>query len=186
MDKATFDMIEKFHSIENDIYDQLCAKGMEFNEVEDLLHDSVDYREQLLRIGKYLVKEECLNKDTFIKEHYDGIEKYIKLNVIYEYDNGMALCETTSGLFYLVPQNLLACNDEMAEVTEDKMQDEDIDSQWVVSYLDLTEDKIKTIIFDSKEDAEAKYKEVKSNKDYMSELLQSKSQYEQFEVELID
>ncbi|WGT37947.1 hypothetical protein QH639_19285 [Lysinibacillus sp. 1 U-2021] len=186
MDKATFDMIKKFHIIENDIYDQLCAKGMEFSEVEDLLNNSVDYREQLLRIGKYLVKKECLNKDTFIKENYQDIEKYIKLNVIYEYDNGMALCETTSGLFYLVPQNLLSCNDEEVGDVENEIQDDENNSQWVVSYLDLIDDDVKTLFFESKEEAEAKYKEVKSNKNHMSELIQSKSQYDQFELGLID
>lgn len=181
MDKIIFDMIKKFHGIENDIYDQLCAKGMEFNEVEDLLNESVEYREQLLRVGKFLVKEEYLNKDTFIKENYEDIEKYIKLNVIYEYDNGMALCETTSSSLYLVPQRLLACYSK-EEVTEAVETEKEMKTEYVVSYLDLTIDKFKTLFFDSKEEAESAYKEIKANDDYMSEIIQSKKNYEKYEL----
>lgn len=181
MDKTTFDMIKKFHSIENDIYFKLCERGIDLSEVEDILHDSGDYYSRLLRLGKYSVKEECVNKETFILEPYEDIERYIKLYVIYEYDNGMALCETTSGSIYLVPQRLLACYNE-EEITKEDEVHEEVETEYVVSYLDLTIDKFKTLFFDSKEEAEAKYKEVKSNEDFMSEMIQSKKQYEKYEL----
>jgi len=197
MDKATFDMINKFKEIENDIYFKLCEKGIDSSEVDDILNDSVEYREQLLRLGKHAVEEEYLDKETFIQESYEGIERYIKLYVIYEYDNGMALCETTSGLNYLVPQQLLACYNE-EENTDDEEIDEyeddeekeaeilisklEVDSEYVVSYLDLKIDKFKHLFFDSKEKAVAVYKEVKANKDCMSEMIQSKKEYEKDEL----
>lgn len=181
MDKATFDMIKSFHKIENDIYFKLCEKGMDSSEVEDILHDSGDYYSQLLRLGKYSVEEECVNKETYIQEAYEDIEIYIKLYVIYEYDNGMALCETTSGSIYLVPQRLLACYNE-EELNKDEDHEEEVETEYVVSYLDLEIDKFKALFFDSKEEAEAKYKEVKNNKDCMSEQIQSKRQYEKYEL----
>jgi len=197
MDKTTFDMIKKFHSIENDIYYKLCERGMDSSEVEGILHDSGDYYSQLLRLGKYSVEEECVNKETYIQEPYEDIERYIKLYVIYEYDNGMALCETTSGSICLVPQRHLACFNE-EENTDDEEYDEyeddeekeaeilisklEVDSEYVVSYLDLKIDKFKHLFFDSKEKAVAVYKEVKANKDCMSEIIQSKKEYEKDEL----
>jgi len=180
MEKATFDMIKSFHKIENDIYFRLCERGMDSSEVEDILNDSGDYYSQLLRLGKYAVEEECVNKETYIQEPYEDIERYIKLYVIYEYDNGMALCETTSGSIYLVPQRLLACYNE-EEFTEEE-DHEEVETEYVVSYLDLQIDKFKTLFFSSKVEAEAKYKEVKSNKDCMSEQIQSKREYEKYEL----
>ena len=182
MDKATFDMIKSFHKIENDIYFKLCERGMDSSEVEDILNDSGDYYSQLLRLGKYSVEEECVNKETYIQEPYEDIERYIKLYVIYEYDNGMALCETTSGSIYLVPQRLLACYNEEEVAAEDEAHEEEMETEYVVSYLDLTIDKFKTLFFDSKEEAETVYKEVKANKDYMTEMIQSKKQYEKYEL----
>lgn len=179
MDKATFDMIRNFHKIENNIYEKLHERNIDSEEVEAILSDSVDYRERLLRIGKYSVKEDSIEKETFIKEKYEDVERYIKLYVIYEYDNGMALCETTSGLIYLIPQKLLACYDE--EITENEILEE-VESEYVVSYLDLKIDKFKTLFFDSKEDAEAKYEEVKSDEDCISEQIQTKRQYEKYEL----
>lgn len=179
MDKVTFDMIRNFQKIENNIYEKLRERNIDSEEAEAILNDSVDYRERLLRIGKYSVKEDSIEKETFIKEKYEDVDSYIKLYVIYEYDNGMALCETTSGLIYLIPQKLLACYDE--EITEDEALEE-VESEYVVTYLDLKIDKFKTLFFDSKEDAEAKYKEVKSDEDCMSEQIQTKRQYEKYEL----
>lgn len=181
MDKTTFDMIKNFHKIENDVYFRLCERGMDSSEVEDILYDSGDYYSQLLRLGKYTVEEECVNKETYILEPYEDIERYIKLYVIYEYDNGMALCETTSGSIYLVPQRLLACYNE-EDVTEAVETEKEMKTDYVVSYLDLTIDKFKTLFFDSKEEAETAYKEIKANDDYMSEIIQSKKDYEKYEL----
>lgn len=108
MDKATFDVIMKFYLVESDAEKVLDEKGLSIDDVEEALAPFMDCREQLLRIGKYLDEEEYVNKDTYIKDDYENIKKHIRMHVIYEYQNGMALCETTSGLFYLVPKELLA------------------------------------------------------------------------------
>lgn len=108
MDKTTFDAIMKFYSAEYDAEKILHAKGLSIDETEEVLEPFWDCREKLLRIGKYLVEEEYVNKDTYITEDYERVQKYIRLNIIYEYDNGLALCENTVGSIYLVPQKLLA------------------------------------------------------------------------------
>lgn len=53
--------------------------------------------------------------------------------------------------------------------------------EYVVSYLDLNEDKFKRLHFTSKEEAEAKYKEVKKNRSFMSEMIMTKKDYEEHE-----
>lgn len=108
MNKATFDAIMNFYEVEYDTQKILEEKGLDVDDIEEALEPFADCREQLLRIGKYLVKDEYVNKDTYIKDDYEDIEKYIKLHVIYEYENGMTLCGTTSELFYLIPKVLLA------------------------------------------------------------------------------
>lgn len=96
----------------------------------------------------------------------------------------MALCETTSGSIHLVPQQLLACYNE-EEIKETEVSEKIMKTEYVVSYLDLTIDKFKTLFFDSKEEAETAYKEIKANDDYMSEIIQSKKDYEKYVLGLI-
>lgn len=108
MDKATFDVIMKFYDAEYDSEKILESKGLSFDDIDDVLMPFGDTRERLLKIGKYTEKDKYINKDTYVKEPYEDIERDIKVNVIYEYENGLNLCETTSGLFYLVPKELLA------------------------------------------------------------------------------
>ena len=108
MDKQTFDMIEKFYNMSCEIYNKVCERGLSIDEAEDLVDGFDDYRDSLLRVGKYRVEEDYVNKDTYITEPYEDAERYIKFHVIYEYDNGMTLCETTTGILYLIPKELLA------------------------------------------------------------------------------
>ncbi|MFJ7982475.1 hypothetical protein ACIQ1D_19665 [Lysinibacillus xylanilyticus] len=61
----------------------------------------------------------------------------------------------------------------------------DLDS-YVVSYLDLKEDKFKVLIFPSKKEAEEKYKSVKKDKNLISEMLMTKSDYEEHEARLAE
>lgn len=195
MDKATFDIIKRFKEIEDRIYDELDDRGMSTSEIDLILDDSMEYRDQLLRLGIHSVDEECLDEETTIQESYEGIERYTKLIVIYKYDNGMTLCEDETGSIHLVPQRILACYNE-EEVIEDEEYDEDeeekedeiliskleVDGEYVVSYLDLKIQKFKTLFFDSKEEAIAVYKKVKANEDCISEMIQSKKQYEKYEL----
>lgn len=108
MDKQTFDIIEHFNYLNSEIFLDLVDKEMDMEEAEELTRKAMDYREKLLKIGKYLVEEDYVNKDTYITEPYEDIDRYIKLHVIYEYDNGMVLCSTTSEMICLVPKELLA------------------------------------------------------------------------------
>lgn len=197
MDKATFDIINGYKKIEDKIYDELDDRGMSTNDIDLILDDSMEYRDQLLRLGIHSVEEECLDKETTIQEPYEGLERYATLIVIYKYDNGMALCEDTPGSIHLVPQRYLACfneeentnNENYDEYEDDEEKETEIliskledDSEYVVSYLDLKIDKFKYLFFDSKEKAIAVYKEVKVNKDCMSEMIQSKKEYEKDEL----
>jgi len=194
MDKEIFDIIKKFKEIEDNIYDELDDRGMSSSDIDVILDDSMDYRDQLLRLGIHSVEEECLDIETTIQEPYEGLEGHTTLIVIYKYDNGMALCEDTSGSIHLVPQRHLACFNEEENTDDEEYDDDDekeaeiliskleVDSEYVVSYLDLKIDKFKHLFFDSKEKAVAVYKEAIANKDCMSEMIQSKKEYERVEL----
>lgn len=58
--------------------------------------------------------------------------------------------------------------------------------KYVISYLDLNTDKFFTLDFTSKKEAEVKYKEIKNDKNCISELMMSKSDYEQLESDLAE
>ncbi|MFS0855250.1 hypothetical protein AB3M99_02675 [Paenibacillus taichungensis] len=106
MNKETFDMIMKFYDLENKLYFKLEPKlGME--EANELLDPFMDYRDSLLKTGKYLELDKCLNKNGFLKSKYEILPSYIKLSVIYDYENGYSLCETTNGDIYLIPRDLI-------------------------------------------------------------------------------
>lgn len=55
--------------------------------------------------------------------------------------------------------------------------------QFVLSYLDLEEDKFKVRCFDSEKEANAELKVIEANKRYMSEMVMSESKWEEFELE---
>src|SRR5690625_3891316 len=106
LNKEIFEIIQQFHSIETDLYFQL-EKKLGVDEAEELLDGFTDYREKLLKIGKYLDEEAVLNRDAVLNSKYNGFPKYLKLNILYEYENGFSLCETTTGLIELIPSELL-------------------------------------------------------------------------------
>lgn len=122
MDKATFDIIKRFKEIEDNIYQKLEDRNMSTSDIDEILDASMEYHDQLLRLGKHSADEECLDKEALIQEPYENIKRYTKLIVVYEYDNGMALCEDTSGSIHLVPQRLLSYYNE-----EENTESEEID-----------------------------------------------------------
>jgi hypothetical protein len=107
LDKKTFDIIKKFESIENNLYFKL-EKELGQDKADKLLEDFTDYREKLLKIGKYADEESIVDEDGFLTKDFEGFQMYTKVNVYYRYDNGFSLCETTSGLFVFVPSDLIS------------------------------------------------------------------------------
>lgn len=59
-----------------------------------------------------------------------------------------------------------------------------MEERYVVSYLDLNTDRFNRLYFNSKEEAEDQFKQIKANEDYMSELIMSESDYEQHEMDM--
>lgn len=53
----------------------------------------------------------------------------------------------------------------------------------VLSYLDLKEDKFKVEYFDSEVNAHAELEKIKADGRYMSEMLMTESEWEEFELE---
>lgn len=59
------------------------------------------------------------------------------------------------------------------------------DEGYVITYFDLDTDKERLLSFDSKKEAEDKFKEIRKNKNYISEFLMTRSQYDQFQLDVI-
>lgn len=112
LEKQTFDFIKQQYTLETHLYHKLEEKGFDADQLYELFEELDDFREKTLRIGKHLDKEKYLNIDTHIIEDYEDVQKYIKFNLIYEYESGMVLCENTAGTYHLIPKSLLACNQE--------------------------------------------------------------------------
>lgn len=111
LNKETFDMIMKHYDLENTLYFKLEAK-LGVDEATELFDPLLNYRESLLKIGKYLELDKYVNKSGFLKSKYETLQSYLKLTVIYDYDNGYSLCENTNGDVYLIPRNLIQIDDK--------------------------------------------------------------------------
>lgn len=107
MDKNTFDIIMDFGKVENDLYFKL-EKELGQDRADELLDDFVDYRERLLKIGKHIDEDNFIDKEGFLTTRFEDFQMYTKVTVYYTYDNGFSLCETTSGLFMLVPSDFIS------------------------------------------------------------------------------
>lgn len=58
-----------------------------------------------------------------------------------------------------------------------------MNEKYVLSYLDLEEDKFKTLYFDGEPEAHEYLKTLKSTSKIMSDMIMSESKYEEFEME---
>lgn len=107
MDKKIFNLLMEYQSLENKLYWKLDKiVGME--KAEELVSSFTDLHEKTLKIGKYLDLDKYVEKDTYLIKEYEQLGRYHKMHVIYEYDNGLTLCSTTTELIYLIPKDHLA------------------------------------------------------------------------------
>lgn len=106
MNKELFDVHMKYSNLENELYFKLeQLLGME--KADELLDDFVDYREQCLKIGKHLDEDKHIGRSGFLTRKYEDFERYLRVVIIYNYDNGYSLCETTTGLIKLIPTEMI-------------------------------------------------------------------------------
>lgn len=108
MDKNIFDLVQRYSKLENNLYFKLDKMGFDADKIEDLLDEFGDLHDKTLKIGKYLESNKTVDKESYLIKQYEDIERYIRVDVIYEYDNGFTLCETTAGTLHLIPKKCLA------------------------------------------------------------------------------
>lgn len=108
MNKEVFELLEKYSKLENKLYFKLTEeKGMDEDEANKLLEGFTDFYEKNLKIGKYLDKDSYVGTETYLVKAYEDFESYLRVTIIYLFDNDFALCETTSGLIKLIPKQYL-------------------------------------------------------------------------------
>lgn len=108
MNKEIFDIVRQYSSLENTLYFKLEELGLKSDLIEELLEGFNDLEDKILKVGKYIDNDMVINKETYLIKQYEEVERYIKVNVIYECDNDMNLCETTAGSLHLIPKEYLA------------------------------------------------------------------------------
>ncbi|WP_211747944.1 hypothetical protein [Paenibacillus sp. Marseille-Q4541] len=107
MNEETLKVHMDYRDLENNLYFKL-EEALGTDKADELLDVFIDYREQYLKVGKYLDEESYIGKNGFLKEEYEGFERYLRVEIVYNYDDGFSLCESTTGLFKLVPTNLIS------------------------------------------------------------------------------
>lgn len=107
MDKKTFDVIVGYTSLVRDLYSSLETQlGREA--ADKLVEPFDDHHARELKLDIYQDDEAIINKDGFITEDYEELISYTKVNIIYSYDTGYSLCETTDGDLYLIPSGIIS------------------------------------------------------------------------------
>ncbi|MBT2759950.1 hypothetical protein [Paenibacillus sp. ISL-20] len=110
MDKNKLAILNDYYRLEQELFAKL-DKLVGENVAEELMDSLVGYREHKLKIGKSLDLDIYVGKDGFLKRQFENIPSYTSLHVIYEYDNGLSLCEAQNG-FELIPQELISFETE--------------------------------------------------------------------------
>lgn len=103
-----FDFIKQQSFLNAELYFELEKIGIDAEKLDELLDAHDELCEKTLQIGKYLDKDKYVNKNTYITKSYEGADRFLKLHIIYQYKNGMALCSSTTDFLHLVPCNLLS------------------------------------------------------------------------------
>lgn len=108
MNKQTYDVIRKFGNEVTEVYFRLKEKGFPEDEIEEILGDLNTLDMDMLNLNwSEIDKRMDEIEPTFIKEEYDNIAKFLKLYILRDCEDNMALCISTAQEVYLVPKNLL-------------------------------------------------------------------------------
>ncbi|MDP9675312.1 hypothetical protein J2W97_001295 [Paenibacillus jamilae] len=111
MNRDIFRIHMDYRNLENDLYFKL-EKEIGAEKADELLDAFMEYREQYLKIGKYLDENKYIGKMGYLSSQFEDFERYLRVEVIYNYEDGFSLCETTTGLIKLVPTELISFETE--------------------------------------------------------------------------
>ncbi|RXZ78140.1 hypothetical protein EBB07_29235 [Paenibacillaceae bacterium] len=111
MEPNLFKIIDDYQLMVANLYDKLVDKmNIDSEVVDELLNEFDEYSSNMLKLGRYTEEANVINKKKVISQDYDMVKKYTIFNIIYEYENGFSLGETTSGSLHLIPTEILIEN----------------------------------------------------------------------------
>lgn len=113
MKKETHDVIQKYDNMVAKLYFEMLELGLNEDKVNELIEKFDDFRDETYKIKKSEEKGSVLNKEAMLIDEYENWDKYLRLLVLYEYDNGFSLCETTAGNICLIPSELISFDVEI-------------------------------------------------------------------------
>lgn len=107
MDKKTFEIIDGYDKLINQLYFKLEKLGIDIDTLEELYEEFDNYKDQVLEIGEYLDKEKYVGKWGYVNKDYKGLPMYTKVEVIYSFENGYNLCRIATDLIYYLPDEII-------------------------------------------------------------------------------
>jgi hypothetical protein len=107
MNKETFEVIMNYTKLVSELHSTVSDKIG--TAVADLLVEPFDeYHAKALKLGKFQDDSQVIDKQGYITEEYERLSSYAKVAIIYSYDNGYSLCETTDGDLHLIPSKIIS------------------------------------------------------------------------------
>jgi hypothetical protein len=88
MDKKTHDIIQKYNQMVATLYFELDELGIGSEKLGELLNKFDAFYDETYKVCLHEDKEKAINKEAMLIKSYEEWSRYLRLNVIYEYDNG--------------------------------------------------------------------------------------------------
>lgn len=108
MNQQVFDMIKEYEEEINKVFSRLEERGINYEEAASIVGDLDFLHDKFLGLDWEKISQRMDEVEpTFITKDYEDIPKYLKLYIIYDCEDDMALCLSTAETVYLVPKELL-------------------------------------------------------------------------------
>lgn len=107
MDKKYFEVVNSYGSAVEKIHSKLESMGINSDELDKMFAEANSLYDKYLKLGKELDENQFIGEETTLKESFEDLPAYTRIELIYRYDNGFHLCGTTDLETYLIPSKLL-------------------------------------------------------------------------------
>ena len=108
MDKVTHSILQEYNKMVAELYFELNDLGIAPEKLDQLLEKFDVFYDKAYSINDHEVQEKVMNQEAILTSNYEEWPKYLKLTVIYKYDNGFSLCKNSVGNVCLIPSNLIS------------------------------------------------------------------------------
>lgn len=108
MDKVTHSILQEYNKMVAELYFELNDLGIAPEKLDHLLEKFDVFYDKAYSINDHEDQEKVMNQEAILTSNYEEWPKYLKLTVIYDYDNGFSLCKNSVGNVCLIPTDLIS------------------------------------------------------------------------------